>query len=718
MFNVLSYYLLPVHRVNEFGFCSCGNPDCGSPGKHPIAGGIYSAKKYDSLDSFKNKNVAIKLGDGLIVIDVDMKNGKNGELVLQELYEKLGELPETLLITTPSGGSHLYYTTSEYCKTDNRFIDRGIEFKSNGTYVLAPPSINNGSNYSIESDVKIAELPKIWVDYINNIEVIKNTISPNLQSIYGKEEIEYILNKYISPDVEEPIWHAIMMAIQDTYDNFELFNNWSAKGSKYDGYEGCLAKWNSNLKRKNRQIGAISIRTIMFHARKHPDFINPLHIMSDSISFIKNESVPLPEADGLIKELYDYFYYNAPAAYKEFAMGAALLVLSTVTQGGYKINMTLFCNLFIAAIGPSACGKDFYYSTIHKILQLVDPRLIMGNPQSAQGLHKDIFIFNSRSWILDEFQDWVAECNKNDHKRAVLSSIKKLKGTEMFLADSLLSKDYPAIIEPKLSIYWTGTREGYYKLLNSDTVSGGLLSRIIVLNIKKIGDIDTLKEKKDIPYSIINRLKRIHDVGVIQQEKDYKQSLNKWQGKWRDINKKDPVHHDHTAQTIADTNITLDLEAKTDYYAFEKMCRQEMKDLDDSADTGSIIARVPMNALIIAGLHALGCGSTVISHADWIFGKNFVLAVTEFQKESVRENSGDTEQQKITRALLDFKSKNIDKLITYKELCTNGPRVVQKSNKKVLQECLNELSMQEEIILLSKDNIVIDRTQKGFRIKF
>src|SRR5687767_7254929 len=46
---------------------------------------------------------------GLVVIDVDLKEGCDGETSLAILGRELGSLPDTVEALTPSGGRHLYF---------------------------------------------------------------------------------------------------------------------------------------------------------------------------------------------------------------------------------------------------------------------------------------------------------------------------------------------------------------------------------------------------------------------------------------------------------------------------------------------------------------------------------------------------------------------------------------------------------------------------------
>ena len=46
---------------------------------------------------------------GVFVVDVDVKDGKVGELTLEQILEAFGPLPETIEAITATGGRHLYF---------------------------------------------------------------------------------------------------------------------------------------------------------------------------------------------------------------------------------------------------------------------------------------------------------------------------------------------------------------------------------------------------------------------------------------------------------------------------------------------------------------------------------------------------------------------------------------------------------------------------------
>lgn len=109
--------------------------------------------------------VAIATGNGLVVIDVDPRNG--GDDGLETL---LGEnkLPETVTVLTGGGGQHFYFEAPRIPIRSRSGIAPGVDVKADGGYVVAPPSPHqSGRAYTFEASsspdqMKLARLP-IWL---------------------------------------------------------------------------------------------------------------------------------------------------------------------------------------------------------------------------------------------------------------------------------------------------------------------------------------------------------------------------------------------------------------------------------------------------------------------------------------------------------------------------------------------------------------------------
>lgn len=109
---------------------------------------------------YPGANIGIAAGNGLAVIDVDVKDGKEGAASL-ECMRSLFDLPATFEVKTPSGGLHIYL------KTDARLLNAvdvsdypGIDIRSDGGYVVAPGSTINGKSYIAVGDpAAVASMP-------------------------------------------------------------------------------------------------------------------------------------------------------------------------------------------------------------------------------------------------------------------------------------------------------------------------------------------------------------------------------------------------------------------------------------------------------------------------------------------------------------------------------------------------------------------------------
>jgi hypothetical protein len=99
--------------------------------------------------------------DGFVVVDVDPRHG--GDKSLAELEAKHGPLPKTRRARSGGGGEHRYFRlpSSVTIKNDNRGgLGDGLDIKTKGGYVLAPPSLHeSGNRYEWVDDIPAVEAP-------------------------------------------------------------------------------------------------------------------------------------------------------------------------------------------------------------------------------------------------------------------------------------------------------------------------------------------------------------------------------------------------------------------------------------------------------------------------------------------------------------------------------------------------------------------------------
>lgn len=108
---------------------------------------VKKIRKWWKKDPHANIGIATGKTSGIVVVDIDPRNG--GDL---SAFWKLCALDDHKLglVTTGGDGSHLYFSYPAGAEIPSRkeFV-QGIDLKSDGGYVVAPPSVHpNGVLYA------------------------------------------------------------------------------------------------------------------------------------------------------------------------------------------------------------------------------------------------------------------------------------------------------------------------------------------------------------------------------------------------------------------------------------------------------------------------------------------------------------------------------------------------------------------------------------------
>src|SRR5262245_35159308 len=151
--------VFPLHTVDG-GRCSCGDPNCTSPGKHPrTQNGVKDAS--DDPEQIRawweecpDASVGIATGaaSGLVVLEIDPRNGGNQSYAQLE-QEKPGAFAQLLKVCTGSGCTHLYFQHPGGHVPCRANVRPGIDVTADGGYVVAPPSLDvNGVRYRFTSN--------------------------------------------------------------------------------------------------------------------------------------------------------------------------------------------------------------------------------------------------------------------------------------------------------------------------------------------------------------------------------------------------------------------------------------------------------------------------------------------------------------------------------------------------------------------------------------
>jgi hypothetical protein len=162
--------VFPCHTPHATRGCSCGQAECGSPGKHPrTRNGLYAATTDpDAVAAWWHQwpwaNIGLRTGgpSGLVVVDVDPPHGLD---TLARIAADIGGFPEGHAVSTGSGGVHLYFALPPVeLRNSASKLGSGIDLRADGGYVIAPPSLHaSGQRYRWNRNPDLPPLPAALV---------------------------------------------------------------------------------------------------------------------------------------------------------------------------------------------------------------------------------------------------------------------------------------------------------------------------------------------------------------------------------------------------------------------------------------------------------------------------------------------------------------------------------------------------------------------------
>jgi hypothetical protein len=156
------WHIYPVWGIVE-GACACPEGKaCRSAGKHPLGilvpNGIKDATTdVSTIERWWRKHPKANIGlatgkaSGVVAVDLDVKNGRDGDAALLNLEKHNARLPKTVHSATGGGGWHilLAYPANADIKNSVDALGAGIEVKADGTGIILPPSRHvSGNRYT------------------------------------------------------------------------------------------------------------------------------------------------------------------------------------------------------------------------------------------------------------------------------------------------------------------------------------------------------------------------------------------------------------------------------------------------------------------------------------------------------------------------------------------------------------------------------------------
>ena len=145
-------------------------------------------KKYNT--SRYNWGIATGKESNLVVIDLDFSKQPKCKEQYQKWIEQYGTV-NTLTCTTGSGGLHLYFQYIPYLKNRNGNFP-GIDIKTDGGQVVAPPSVSASGEYKYTIKDPVAPMPEWLRQFLQQYKYFNTS-----KNKYIKQEMMNIINSPI-----------------------------------------------------------------------------------------------------------------------------------------------------------------------------------------------------------------------------------------------------------------------------------------------------------------------------------------------------------------------------------------------------------------------------------------------------------------------------------------------------------------------------------------
>lgn len=142
--------------------------------------------------------------EALLVVDVDMKNDKNGIKTLNELELNGKTFPQTMEQKTPTGGLHLIYKVKQPVKQGADVLGEGLDVRSRGGFIVGVGSTVEQGQYQIV-DREIAEAPQWMIDKCNEkVEKVRKQKKKSRYKTNSKASVKRVTDylKKAQPAIE------------------------------------------------------------------------------------------------------------------------------------------------------------------------------------------------------------------------------------------------------------------------------------------------------------------------------------------------------------------------------------------------------------------------------------------------------------------------------------------------------------------------------------
>lgn len=391
--------------------CGCGHSDCKAAGKHPVSSGWQHTPQWDA-EQIEAMEMAGQFDTGfgvlirgLLVVDVDARNGG------VDSYERLrNDFPVVekagLIVATGSGGGsrHVYFSVPLDLALVQKHADYpGIDFKSSG-FVVGPGSLHvSGARYTVEygSPDDIDNAPVELIDLLRKPDRHRSEVGGQVVDVSHADLAEMLA--HVEADADHETWVRCGMAVHHASagTGFEIWNQWSARGSKYPGTDVLAKRWHSFGKASN----PVTLGTLTHYAEQGG--------WRASVTFDTVEAAPpialdtevnLKRPPGLVGKIAEWIEDQCRRPREHLAVAGALMAVGNIVGLRYTDDIDkVTTNLFTFCVAASGTGKEAVQQAIIEchVAAGVD-KATHGAIKSEQEIVRNLVRHQASLYVVDE----------------------------------------------------------------------------------------------------------------------------------------------------------------------------------------------------------------------------------------------------------------------------------------------------------------------------
>lgn len=224
-------------------------------------------------DNWPGAIVGLPTGErnGIAVLDVDQKDGKDGRATLQAN----GVRPRAVVVSeTPSGGTHFIYAHEHGLRSTTDHTPAGekapgVDVRAEVAYIIAPDSVMaGGSRYRTTSKASLLDHDLRLSNWPNDLPVRKlkkREANDNHEGATRPQRVADSALMAIPNDGGRDWWRDMAAAHKSAGGSFAVFNEWSQDHASYDSRH-TRQTWKSLDARK---AGGITERTLYYEASEN-----------------------------------------------------------------------------------------------------------------------------------------------------------------------------------------------------------------------------------------------------------------------------------------------------------------------------------------------------------------------------------------------------------------------------------------------------------------